>query len=106
MNAEITGRTGSPPRPEYADAGEGDPAPGIWSCGPRWPDAWGRSCHERTIMDLKFENFRAENVETLAGYYGKRHDRTCDSTIMDNFLWEAITTSVSVNGMEKLSSGS
>lgn len=24
MNAEITGRTGSPPRPEYADAGEGD----------------------------------------------------------------------------------
>lgn len=50
-------------------------------------DAWGRSCHERTIMDLKFENFRAEHVETLAGYYGKRHDRTCDSTIMDNFLW-------------------
>ena len=38
-------------------------------------------------MDLKFENFRAEHVETLAGYYGKRHDRTCDSTIMDNFLW-------------------
>lgn len=30
MNAEITGRTGSPPRPEYADAGEGDPAPGIY----------------------------------------------------------------------------
>lgn len=28
MNAEITGRTGSPPRPEYADAGEGDPARG------------------------------------------------------------------------------
>ena len=61
MNAEITGRTGSPPRPAYADAGEGDPAPGIY--------------------------FRAEHVETLAGYYGKRHDRTCDSTIMDNFLW-------------------
>ena len=57
-------------------------------------------------MDLKFENFRAEHVETLAGYYGKRHDRTCDSTIMDNFLWGGYYTSVSVNGMEKLSSGS
>ena len=35
MNAEITGRTGAPPRPEYADAGEGAPAPGIYGAAGR-----------------------------------------------------------------------
>lgn len=38
-------------------------------------------------MDLQFKKLSAENVEGLSTYYGQRHDRTCDSVILDYFLW-------------------
>ena len=38
-------------------------------------------------MDLQFKKLSAENVEGLSSYYGQRHDRTCDSVILDYFLW-------------------
>ena len=38
-------------------------------------------------MDLEFKKLSAENVEGLSSYYGQRHDRTCDSVILDYFLW-------------------
>lgn len=38
-------------------------------------------------MDLEFKKLDAENIEYLTKYYGKRHDQTCDSVILDNFLW-------------------
>lgn len=38
-------------------------------------------------MDLQFKKLNAENVEGLASYYGKRHDKTCDSVILDYYLW-------------------
>ena len=38
-------------------------------------------------MDLEFKKLTAENVEGLAQYYGQRHDKTCDSVILDYFLW-------------------
>ena len=40
-------------------------------------------------MNLIFNKLNAENVEALTKYYGQRHDRTCDSMILDNFLWGA-----------------
>jgi len=42
---------------------------------------------ELTEMNLEFNKLNAENVERLSKYYGKRHDQTCDSVILDNFLW-------------------
>ena len=38
-------------------------------------------------MSLEFNKLNAECIEELAKYYGKRHDQTCDSVILDNFLW-------------------
>jgi len=38
-------------------------------------------------MNLEFKRLDAENIEGLAEYYEKRHDQTCDSVILDNFLW-------------------
>lgn len=38
-------------------------------------------------MNLEFKKLTAEDVGILNRYYGKRHDQTCDSVILDNFLW-------------------
>ncbi len=38
-------------------------------------------------MDLEFKRLSAEALEDLTRYYGRRHDQTCDSVILDNFLW-------------------
>lgn len=38
-------------------------------------------------MDLEFKKLDAASVLALSEFYGKRHDQTCDSVIMDNFLW-------------------
>ena len=38
-------------------------------------------------MDLEFKSLSAEALEDLTRYYGRRHDQTCDSVILDNFLW-------------------
>lgn len=38
-------------------------------------------------MNLEFRKLGAENIEELTKYYGQRHDQTCDSVILDNFLW-------------------
>lgn len=38
-------------------------------------------------MNLEFKKLTAEDVGILNKYYGKRHDLTCDSVILDNFLW-------------------
>lgn len=38
-------------------------------------------------MNLEFKKLTAEDVGVLNKYYGKRHDQTCDSVILDNFLW-------------------
>ena len=38
-------------------------------------------------MDLEFKKLCAESVEGLTQYYEQRHDMTCDSVILDNFLW-------------------
>lgn len=40
-------------------------------------------------MELEFKKLSAENVEGLTKYYGRRPDRTCDSVILDNFLWSS-----------------
>lgn len=42
---------------------------------------------ESADMDLKFNKLNAENIEGLTKYYGQRHDQTCDSVLLDNFLW-------------------
>ena len=42
---------------------------------------------KQTEMSLEFNKLNAECIEELAKYYGKRHDQTCDSVILDNFLW-------------------
>lgn len=39
------------------------------------------------IMELEFKKLGAENIAGLTKYYGRRHDMTCDSVILDNFLW-------------------
>lgn len=38
-------------------------------------------------MDLEFKKLDAQNIEALTRFYGQRHDQTCDSVILDNFLW-------------------
>ena len=38
-------------------------------------------------MDLQFKKLEAEDVAMLTKYYGRRRDMTCDSVILDSFLW-------------------
>lgn len=38
-------------------------------------------------MNLEFKKLEAEDVENLTKYYGRRRDMTCDSVILDSFLW-------------------
>lgn len=38
-------------------------------------------------MNITFQKLNAENVEGLRKFYGLRHDQTCDSVLLDNFLW-------------------
>lgn len=38
-------------------------------------------------MNIEFKALKADDIETLTKYYGLRHDQTCDSVLMDNFLW-------------------
>lgn len=38
-------------------------------------------------MKLEFKKLTADDIEGLTKFYGQRHDRTCDSVILDNFLW-------------------
>lgn len=38
-------------------------------------------------MKIEFKRLEAEDIEKLTGFYGLRHDPTCDSVILDNFLW-------------------
>ena len=38
-------------------------------------------------MDLHFKKLEAEDVEALRRFYGQRRDMTCDSVILDSFLW-------------------
>ncbi len=38
-------------------------------------------------MNLEFKKLEAEDVEKLTKYYGRRRDMTCDSVILDSFLW-------------------
>lgn len=38
-------------------------------------------------MNLEFKKLNAEDIPNLTKYYGRRHDVTCDSVILDNFLW-------------------
>ena len=38
-------------------------------------------------MDLEFKKLDAPSIEALTRFYGQRHDRTCDSVILDSFLW-------------------
>ncbi len=38
-------------------------------------------------MNLQFKSLAAEDIPALTKYYERRHDRTCDSVILDNFLW-------------------
>ena len=38
-------------------------------------------------MDIQFQKLGAENFAELSKYYGRRHDNTCDSVMLDNFLW-------------------
>lgn len=38
-------------------------------------------------MKLEFRKLQAEDVAMLTKYYGRRRDMTCDSVILDSFLW-------------------
>lgn len=38
-------------------------------------------------MELQFKKLEAEDVEMLTKFYGRRRDMTCDSVILDSFLW-------------------
>lgn len=38
-------------------------------------------------MDLNFKKLEAEDIELLTKFYGRRRDMTCDSVILDSFLW-------------------
>lgn len=38
-------------------------------------------------MNLDFKKLKAEDIPSLTKYYGRRHDQTCDSVILDSFLW-------------------
>ncbi|MBQ6834007.1 MAG: hypothetical protein IJO55_06275, partial [Lachnospiraceae bacterium] len=38
-------------------------------------------------MDLHFKKLEAEDVQMLTKFYGRRRDMTCDSVILDSFLW-------------------
>ena len=34
-------------------------------------------------MDIQFQKLGAENFAELSKYYGRRHDNTCDSVMLD-----------------------
>lgn len=38
-------------------------------------------------MNLQFKALTAEDIPGLTKYYERRHDLTCDSVILDNYLW-------------------
>lgn len=38
-------------------------------------------------MSLEFRSIEAEDIKVLADFYGKRPNRTCDSVVLDSFLW-------------------
>ena len=38
-------------------------------------------------MEIQFKKLEAEDVAMLTSFYGRRHDMTCDSVILDSFLW-------------------
>lgn len=38
-------------------------------------------------MNLEFKKLEAEDIEMLTKFYGRRRDMTCDSVILDSFLW-------------------
>ena len=38
-------------------------------------------------MQIEFKRLEAEDIEKLTRFYCLRHDNTCDSVILDNFLW-------------------
>lgn len=38
-------------------------------------------------MEIQFKKLEAEDVAMLTSFYGKRRDMTCDSVILDSFLW-------------------
>ena len=38
-------------------------------------------------MDLQFKRLEASDVAELTRFYGRRRDMTCDSVILDSFLW-------------------
>lgn len=38
-------------------------------------------------MEIQFKRLEAEDVAMLTPFYGRRHDMTCDSVILDSFLW-------------------
>lgn len=42
---------------------------------------------DKSSMDLQFKKLEAEDVEMLTKFYGRRRDQTCDSVILDSFLW-------------------
>lgn len=39
-------------------------------------------------MSLEFRPIRAEDIEKLTPYYGLRPNKTCDSVVLDSFLWK------------------
>lgn len=38
-------------------------------------------------MSLEFRKIEAENIEELTPFYGLRPNKTCDSVLLDSFLW-------------------
>ena len=38
-------------------------------------------------MEIQFKRLEAEDVAMLTPFYGRRRDMTCDSVILDSFLW-------------------
>ncbi len=57
-------------------------------------------------MDIQFQKLGAENFAELSKYYGRRHDNTCDSVMLDNFLWAITIMSTFAREMTRQFSGS
>ena len=38
-------------------------------------------------MSLQFRPIEAEDIETLAPFFGQRPNKTCDSVFLESFLW-------------------
>lgn len=38
-------------------------------------------------MDLQFKEIEAKDIAVLTPFYGKRPNKTCDSVVMDSFIW-------------------